>query len=124
MADSSHILVVEDDPATRSVLDKTLTARGYSVTLAVDGLSALEMIEAGTPDLAIVDIMVPRLDGLTFVEAIKSRDATREVPVIFLTSKNDPVTMTQGIKAGAKYYITKPFKIDELLDKVRRALGR
>jgi DNA-binding response OmpR family regulator len=118
-----HILVVEDDPATRAVLDKTLTAHGYSVTLAGDGLSALELIEADLPSLAIVDIMVPRLDGLTFVEAIKRKKETKEVPVIFLTSKNDPLTMTQGIKAGAKFYLTKPFRMDELLDKIRRALG-
>ncbi len=119
-----HILVVEDDPATRSVLDKTLSSQGYAITLAGDGLSALEELEAQLPALAIVDIMIPRLDGITFVEAIKSRDDTRRIPVIFLTSKNDPVTMTQGIKAGAKYYITKPFRMDELLDKVARALRR
>jgi DNA-binding response OmpR family regulator len=118
-----RILVVEDDPATRSVLEKTLTAHGYVVVLASDGLSALEQAESSAPALAIVDIMIPRLDGITFVEAIKSREATRGIPVIFLTSKNDPVTMTQGIKAGAKYYVTKPFRMEELLRKVERALG-
>jgi len=118
----SRILVVEDDPATRSVLDKTLSAHGFEVTLASDGLAALEQIEAGPWALAIVDIMMPRLDGITFVEAIKARDETRGIPVIFLTSKNDPGTMTQGIRAGAKYYVTKPFRVEDLLSKVRRAL--
>ncbi len=118
----SRILVVEDDPATRSVLDKTLSAHGYEVTLAMDGLAALEQVEVGPWALAIVDIMIPRLDGLTLVEAMKSRDDTREIPVIFLTSKNDPGTMTQGIRAGAKYYVTKPFRMEDLLAKVRRAL--
>lgn len=118
----ARILVVEDDPATRSVLDKTLTAHGYQVTLAMDGLAALAHVEAGPWSLAIVDIMIPRLDGLTFVEAIKSRDDTKSIPVIFLTSKNDPGTMTQGIRVGAKYYVTKPFRMEDLLAKVRRAL--
>jgi DNA-binding response OmpR family regulator len=120
----SRILVVEDDPATRSVLDKTLSAHGFEVTLAMDGLAALEQIDGGPWALAIVDIMMPRLDGITFVEAIKARDDTSAIPVIFLTSKNDPGTMTQGIRAGAKYYVTKPFRVEDLLDKVRRALGR
>lgn len=118
-----RILVLEDDPAARVVLEKTLSAHGYEVTLATDGLSALEAVDAWAPDLAIVDVMVPRLDGITFVEAMKSRPETRQVPVIFLTSKKDPATMTQGIRAGAKFYITKPFNIEELLTKVRRALA-
>lgn len=104
------------------MLEKTLTSHGFKVTIALDGLHALECVDDQTPDLALVDIMIPRLDGVTFVEAIKSRPKTESIVVIFLSSKNDPPSIARGIEAGAKYYVTKPFQIDELLNKVDRAL--
>ena len=118
-----HILVIEDDPSVRTLLDKSLRARGYEVTTCDDGLAGLTMLERLRPDLIIVDIMMPRLDGMTFVQAVKGNEATKPIPVIFLTANNDPKTMIAGINLGAKHYVTKPFALDELLGKVAKAIG-
>ncbi|EDM79078.1 DNA-binding response regulator, LuxR family protein [Plesiocystis pacifica SIR-1] len=117
-----HILIVEDDPSVQTLLGKALTAQGYRVTQAQDGLAGLTALEEEQPDLIIADIMMPRLDGMTFVKAIKRNAGTRSVPVIFLTAKNDPRSVVEGINVGAKYYVTKPFQLDELLSKVEKAL--
>lgn len=72
----------------------------------------------------IVDIMIPEIDGVALVQAARERTATSRVPVIFLTARSDPQSMVDGIDAGARYYVTKPFSLDDLLAKVQRALGR
>lgn len=117
------ILILEDDPSVRTLLEKSLTARGYVVRSAEDGLAGLTVLEGWTPDLLIVDVMMPRLDGMTFVRAIKNRGETKPIPVIFLTAKNDPKSMIAGINLGARYYITKPFVVEELISKIQKALG-
>ncbi len=119
----NQILVIEDDASVRTLLDKSLRAKGYGVVTCDDGLEGLTMLELTKPDLIIVDIMMPRLDGMTFVKAIKDNEQTRPIPVIFLTSNNDAKTMIQGINMGAKHYITKPFQLDDLLSKVAKAIG-
>jgi len=116
------ILIIEDDASVRTLLQKSLTTKGFNVHVAEDGLRGLTSLEAINPDLIIVDIMMPRLDGMTFVKAIKGNTKTQKIPVIFLTAKNDPKTMIQGINLGARFYVTKPFQVDELLAKVQRAL--
>jgi DNA-binding response OmpR family regulator len=116
------ILVIEDDPSVRTLLEKSLAAKGYRVEACEDGLAGLAVLEELAPDLIICDIMMPRLDGMTFVKAIKGHTRTKPIPVIFLTAKNDPKTMIAGINLGARFYVTKPFQIDELLAKVRKAL--
>lgn len=117
------ILVIEDDPSVRTLLEKSLSAKGYRIISVDDGLAGLTALEDSRPDLMIVDIMMPRLDGMTFVKAIKGNDHTRNIPIIFLTAKNDPKTMIEGINIGARFYVTKPFQMDELLAKVEKALG-
>lgn len=118
-----QILIIEDDPSVRTLLEKSLSARGYKITVATDGLDGLTRLERGHPDLIIVDIMMPRLDGMTFVKAIKGNQQTHPIPVIFLTAKNDPRTMIEGINVGARFYITKPFQLEELISKVQKALS-
>ncbi len=117
-----HILVIEDDASVRTLLEKSLAARGYRVSCCEDGLAGLTALEGTKPDLIIVDIMMPRLDGMTFVKAIKGNGETKPIPVIFLTAKNDPKSMIAGINLGARFYVTKPFVIDDLLSKVQKAL--
>jgi DNA-binding response OmpR family regulator len=118
-----RILIIEDDPSVRTLLSKSLEAKGYAVQTADDGLEGLKAIESGEQhDLIIVDVMMPRLDGMTFVKAIKEHRSTKPIPVIFLTAKNDPKSMIEGINLGARFYVTKPFQMDELLAKVRKAL--
>lgn len=120
---SAHILVIEDEPAVQTLLRKQLTAHGFQVTVANDGLDGLVKLESVKPDLMICDVMMPNLDGIEFVRAIKGHPATQKIPVIFLTAKSDPTSLIEGINVGARFYVTKPFQLDDLLNKVRRALS-
>ena len=118
-----HILVLEDEPAVQTLLRKQLTAHNFQVTIAGDGLDGLMKLESVRPDLIICDVMMPNLDGMGFVKAIKAHGGTQKIPVIFLTAKTDPRSMIDGINVGARFYVTKPFQIDDLLSKIKRALA-
>ena len=117
------MLVVEDDEASRTLLRKQLTAKGFEVAVAVNGLDALMCLERGPPDIILCDVNMPELDGIAFVRAIKARPSTRSIPVIFLTASNDPRLMVDGINVGARYYVVKPFDLDELVGKMKRVLS-
>lgn len=117
------ILVLEDEPAVQTLILKQLTAQNFEVTVAGDGLDGLMKLEGLKPDLIICDVMMPNLDGMEFVKAIKANNSTQQIPVIFLTAKTDPRSMIDGINVGARFYVTKPFQLDDLLAKVQRALG-
>jgi len=117
------ILVLEDEPAVQTLILKQLTAQNFEVTVASDGLDGLMKLEGLRPDLIICDVMMPNLDGMEFVKAIKSNNGTQQIPVIFLTAKTDPRSMIDGINVGARFYVTKPFQLDDLLAKIQRALG-
>ena len=123
MAEQAHILVLEDDPSVQMLMRKQLTAHGFKVTTASDGLDGLMKLEQVRPDLIICDVMMPNLDGIEFVKAVKGHNDTVKIPVIFLTAKTDPRSMIDGINVGARFYVTKPFAIDDLLSKVNRALS-
>ena len=122
-SDGAHILILEDEPAVQTLLRKQLAAHGFRVSVANDGLDGLMKLETLKPDLMICDVMMPNLDGIEFVKAIKNNNVTNRIPVIFLTAKTDPRSMIEGINVGARFYVTKPFQIDDLLSKVRRALS-
>ncbi len=117
------ILVLEDEPAVQTLIYKQLMAQGFEVTVAGDGLDGLMKLESVKPDLIICDVMMPNLDGMEFVKAIKGHNNTQKIPVIFLTAKTDPRSMIDGINVGARFYVTKPFQLDDLLAKISRALG-
>jgi DNA-binding response OmpR family regulator len=117
------ILVLEDEPAVQTLIYKQLTSHGFEVTVAGDGLDGLMKLEAQRPDLIVCDVMMPNLDGMEFVKAIKAHSGTQGIPVIFLTAKTDPRSMIDGINVGARFYVTKPFQLDDLLGKIKRALG-
>src|SRR5678815_5236331 len=122
MTKRPHILVLEDQPATQVLLTKQLNAAGYDITMASDGLDGLMKLEGIKPDLIIIDILMPKLNGLDFARAIRAQEATRAIPTIFLTAKDDPQSMVDGINAGARYYITKPFDMSDLVKKIARIL--
>jgi DNA-binding response OmpR family regulator len=117
------ILVLEDEPAVQTLIRKQLGAQGFDVTVASDGLDGLMKLETLRPDLIVCDVMMPNLDGMEFVKAIKGNNGTAQIPVIFLTAKTDPRSMIDGINVGARFYVTKPFQLDDLLTKISRALG-
>jgi DNA-binding response OmpR family regulator len=117
-----RILVVEDDPDIQRIVT-TVLSKEYEVRTANDGLEGLLAIEQGfNPELVIADIMMPRLDGMAFVKALKGHRDTARIQVMFLTAKSAPREVIEGINLGARYYLTKPFKVDELLQKVHRLL--
>lgn len=122
-ADSIHILVIEDEPSVQTLLRKQLTANGFVVTVANDGLDGLVKLETLRPQLILCDMMMPNLDGVEFVRAIKQHSETQRIPVIFLTAKTDPRSMIDGINVGARFYVTKPFQMDDLLNKIKKALA-
>jgi DNA-binding response OmpR family regulator len=117
-----RILVVEDDPDIQRIIVAVL-AKEYEIRTADDGLAALMEIEQGfRPEFVIADIMMPRMDGMTFVKALKGQETTAGIPVMFLTARSTPRDVIEGIAAGARHYMTKPFKVDELISKVHRLL--
>jgi DNA-binding response OmpR family regulator len=119
---AQRILVVEDDGDIQRLIAAVLS-KEYEVRAAEDGLAGLMVIEQGfAPELVIADIMMPRLDGISFVKALKNHRSTSNIPVMFLTAKSAPRDVIEGINLGARYYLTKPFRVDELLQKVHRLL--
>jgi DNA-binding response OmpR family regulator len=120
-----RILIVEDDPSLSKLVRKALVAAGYDVDVAQHGLEGLMKVDLAQakPELLIVDVMMPELDGISLIRALKSQGQTRRIPVIFVTAKADSKTIAEGVAVGAKFYVTKPFSLDDLLDKVRRALS-
>ncbi len=117
-------LVLEDDPSVQLLLKKLLEAAGFTVAVASDGLEGLVQIEHLKPSIILCDMMMPNLDGVSFTKAIKGHEETKEIPVIFLTAKTDARSFADGMAAGAKFYLGKPFKQEELMAKVYRALGQ
>ena len=115
--------MLEDEGAIQKLLERALKAQGFQVEVAKDGLEGLVKIDRIKPDLIIADIMMPRLDGLTFARAIKAHDETKTIPIIFLTARGDPRSMIEGINGGARFYLTKPFSIEDLVSKVKKALS-
>jgi DNA-binding response OmpR family regulator len=119
-----RILVAEDDPAIATILKKVL-ATDYDVTLVHDGDSAVAAANMQpSPDLLLLDVMMPGLDGIAVAAEVRKIPALKAVPIFFLTAKGAPSDVIRGIQHGARHYITKPFKIDDLLAKVKKALGK
>ena len=116
-------MVVEDDRAIREMLVRSLGLE-YCVYEAHDGQMALDMLSAmREPDLMLLDVMMPQMDGLVLAGKLKTEKRFKSVPIIFLTGLDSPKDVVQGINAGARHYVTKPFKIQELLAKIAKALG-
>lgn len=119
-----RILVVEDEADVRTMVSRLLGVVG-DVTTASDGADALQVLQsAGAPDVIVTDLMMPRMDGLSLARELKKHPHLARVPVVMLTAKSRPGDMVEGINAGARSYVTKPFKADELVAKVKKALGQ
>jgi two-component system, OmpR family, response regulator len=115
------ILVVEDDPEIRDLLDEYLTGEGYLVSTADSPASAERLIERRWPDLVVMDLMMPREDGLSFTRRIRARS---QLPIIMLTAKTEEIDRIVGLEFGADDYIGKPFNPRELLARIRAVLRR
>jgi DNA-binding response OmpR family regulator len=121
MTESSTILLVEDDEAVRKVLSFPLERDGYRVVQAVDGEEALSCFGEQAVDLVVLDIMLPKLDGLEVCKQLRARSL---VPIIMLTARDDELDKVLGLELGADDYITKPFSIREFRSRVRALLRR
>ena len=122
MTTPKKILAVDDDLALLKMLEAVLSQVG-NVTLATDGMEALEILQKGfRPDVIVTDLMMPRVDGLKLCEQVKKNPQTSRTPIIILTAKGTPRNVIEGINVGARHYITKPFRTDDLLAKVKKIL--
>ncbi len=119
-----RVLVVEDEDDLRRMLTYLLGQIG-DVSTAVDGADAIEKMQQGLiPDVIVTDLMMPRMDGLALAKALKDMPEHAKIPLVMLTAKSAARDVIGGINAGARHYVTKPFKADDLLDKVRKALKK
>ncbi|MEV6317569.1 response regulator transcription factor [Streptomyces sp. NPDC051776] len=122
-AEGDHrILIVDDEPAVREALRRSLAFEGYDTELAVDGLEALEKVEALEPDLVVLDVLMPRMDGLTAARRLRASGV--RVPILMLTARDTVGDRVTGLDAGADDYLVKPFELDELLARIRALLRR
>ncbi|WP_460718205.1 response regulator transcription factor [Nocardia heshunensis] len=119
---SAKVLVVEDDPNVRSTLEQLLRFEGYRVSVACDGREALDLLETDRPDLAVVDVVMPRLDGLSLCRTLRRRGD--RLPILVLTARGQAGDRVAGLDAGADDYLGKPFDTEELLARLRALLRR
>ena len=117
-----RVLVVDDDQAVRDSLRRSLAFNGYDVDLARDGLEALDMITKQPPDALVLDLMMPRLDGLETCRRLRS--AGEDLPILVLTARDAVADRVAGLDAGADDYLPKPFALEELLARLRALLRR
>jgi two-component system response regulator MprA len=118
----SRILVVDDEPAVREAIRRSLAFEGYDTELAADGLAAIEKIDAYHPDAIVLDVLMPRMDGLTTARRLRAGGVT--TPILMLTARDTVGDRVTGLDAGADDYLVKPFELDELLARLRALLRR
>ncbi len=119
---SSRILVVDDAPANIQVLSSTLKEKGYQISVATSGRQALGIVGRVQPDLILLDVMMPEMDGFETCRQLKASETTKDIPVIFLTARTETVDIVRGFEAGAVDYVAKPFNACELLARVNTHL--
>jgi DNA-binding response OmpR family regulator len=117
------ILVVEDEESLLKLQSILLTIRGYKVKGAMDGQAALEAVETMHPDLILLDIMLPKIDGFEVCRQVKTNAATRHIPIIMLTAKKSKEDLVMGEQVGADMYITKPYKLSMVIENIQRLLS-
>ena len=118
----ARLLVVDDEPSIRELLTASLRFAGFEVFPAADGAEALKLAEQHRPDLVVLDIMLPDLDGFTVTRKLRERG--RDVPVVFLTARDDTSDKVTGLTVGGDDYVTKPFSLEELVARIRSILRR
>ena len=117
--ETAVILIVDDNPINLSVLSQTLLSEGFQVRVAIDGENALDQVSYELPDLILLDVEMPVLNGFETCEQLKANPLTRDIPVVFMTALADTTNKVKGLAVGAVDYITKPFQEQELLARVK-----
>ncbi|OGQ51433.1 MAG: hypothetical protein A3I10_03390 [Deltaproteobacteria bacterium RIFCSPLOWO2_02_FULL_57_26] len=123
MDEKKTIMVVDDNPDIVTIVKTILEGRGYRVQCAYSGLEVFTLLEEQRPDLIILDIMLPQMDGLEVLTKVKGTPDTSSIPVILLTAKVQYEDVLGGYKLGADYYITKPFTSTQLINGINLLLG-
>jgi len=113
------ILIVDDNPENRQILGSLLVKAGYDVGVSHDGYNALEFVTKVEPDLILLDVMMPGMDGFEVCKKLKSDLSTKHIPIIFLTAKTNSEDIVKGFKTGGLDYVGKPFNTEELLARVK-----
>jgi len=116
------ILVVDDDPVIVKLLENRLTEKGYKVVSALEAADGLQMAINDSPDLIVLDVMMPIINGYNFCHLLKSEEGKKEIPIIFLTSRNSKEDIQIGHKMGADAYLTKPVDMGVLIAKINELL--
>jgi len=120
----NKILVVEDEESLLKLESILLSSKGYNVTGVMDGKAALKEVRLNRPDLVILDIMLPEMDGFEVCRQIKQNPETSNIPVVMLTAKKNSQDLARGQEVGSDAYITKPFKSSKVLDTIQELLSR
>lgn len=123
-ADQPTVLVVEDEPAQREILSYNLAAEGFQVSQAENGEEALLLVAEDEPDVIVLDWMMPSLSGIEVCRRLKSKPATRSIPIIMLSARSEEVDKVRGLETGADDYVIKPYSVVELMARVRAQLRR
>ena len=121
-APEARLLVVDDEPNIRELLTASLRFAGFEVFAAADGAEALRLAEKHSPDLVVLDVMLPDLDGFTVTRKLRERG--REMPILFLTARDDTSDKVTGLTVGGDDYVTKPFSLEEVVARIRAVLRR
>lgn len=121
---NNKILVVEDEESLLKLESILLTSKGYLVTGVMDGRAALEEIKTNRPDLVILDIMLPEIDGFEVCRRIKENNETKSIPVVMLTAKKSNQDVERGRQVGADAYITKPFRSARVMEVIEGLIGK
>jgi two-component system phosphate regulon response regulator PhoB len=123
-ADQPRVLVVEDEPAQREVLAYNLEAEGFAVSRAENGEEALVLVDEVSPDVIVLDWMMPNLSGIEVCRRLKIKSETRSIPIIMLSARSEEVDRVRGLETGADDYVIKPYSVIELMARVRSQLRR
>jgi DNA-binding response OmpR family regulator len=119
---TESVLIVDDEPMARTLLRLMLVRAGFNVSEAEDGFDALEKVKRSQPDVVLLDVMMPGMDGFSVCETLRNEEETAGLPVIMLSAKTDLESINKGLRAGATKYLTKPISPEELTRHVRDVL--
>ena len=117
-----RLLVVDDEPSIAKIVRKQLEVAGYDVTVAVDGLEGLTKARETMPELIVLDVMLPKMNGTEVCTTLKADPKTKGIPILMLTAKAQRQDKDIGLQAGADAFLTKPFQLEELLSKIKALL--
>jgi len=120
---SWSVLIVDDEPLTQDLLRLMLEPAGFRVTEAENGLVALQKVQENKPDIMILDVMMPFMDGITVCKKIRSNDETADLPIVMLSGKTHLNAVEEGLQAGANRYLSKPMSRSDLIQNLREVLA-